>query len=97
MNEPALGSGSISSWKNCRKIRIENFRSLVMEDSIEIKPITLLFGKNGSGKSSFMKAIRFLGKNLFPLKAGATKYQIDDGTDLLNFKEIVLKTIYLKR
>ena len=76
-------------FNNKRKIRIENFRSLVMEEPIEIKPITLLFGKNGSGKSSFMKAIRFLGKNLFPLKAGATNYQIDDNTDLINFKECV--------
>lgn len=91
MNGASLGEGFVPSYKNHRKIRIENFRSLDMEDPIEIKPITLLFGKNGSGKSSFMKAIRFLGKNLFPLKAGATNYQIDNDTDLLNFKEIVCK------
>ena len=35
-----------------------------MDTPIEIRPLTLLFGKNGSGKSSFLKALRFLGQNL---------------------------------
>lgn len=74
-----------------RKIRIKNFRSLVMEEPIEIKPITLLFGKNGSGKSSFLKAIKFLGNNLFPLDLGQTKYKLYHDIDLGDFKQIVFQ------
>lgn len=73
-----------------RKIRIKNFRSLVMEKPIEIKPLTLLFGKNGSGKSSFLKAMSFLGQNLKPEALNRTVYQISDETSLGGFESIVI-------
>lgn len=89
MDEFSLEPAFVSSWKNIRKIRIENFRSLIMKEPIEIKPITLFFGKNGSGKSSFIKAIRFLGANLFPMQRGKTKYMIESEYDLGNFNQII--------
>lgn len=74
-----------------RKIRIKNFRSIVIDNFIEIKPITLFFGKNGSGKSSFIKAIKFLNQNLSPLTTGHTIYDLDHDIDLGNFKEIAFQ------
>ena len=37
------------------KIRIQNFRSLKDTNYIDIKPLTILVGKNSSGKSSFLR------------------------------------------
>ena len=37
------------------RIRLQNFRSLQDTGEIEIKPLTLLVGKNSSGKSSFLR------------------------------------------
>lgn len=62
-----------------------------MEKPIEIRPLTLLFGKNGSGKSSFLKAMSFLGQNLKPEALNRTVYQISDETSLGNFESIVIK------
>lgn len=86
-----LESIGVGGWNNKRKIRIRNFRSIVMDDFIEIRPITLLFGKNGAGKSSFIKAIKFLGNNLFPLTTEQTVYNIDNNINLGSFKEIVFQ------
>lgn len=40
-------------------IRLINFRNIADSGEIELKPLTILVGKNGSGKSSFLR--------LFPL------------------------------
>lgn len=37
------------------KIQIKNFRSIKDSGAIEIKPITVLLGKNSCGKSSFLR------------------------------------------
>ncbi|KIQ17233.1 hypothetical protein RT99_19035 [Flavobacterium sp. MEB061] len=42
------------------KLRIQNFRSLKDTGDIEIKPITILIGKNSSGKSSFLRTFPML-------------------------------------
>ncbi|MDW8851259.1 AAA family ATPase [Flavobacterium sp. MMLR14_040] len=42
------------------KLRIQNFRSLKDTGDIEIKPITVLIGKNSSGKSSFLRTFPML-------------------------------------
>lgn len=80
-----------------RKIRIKNFRSLVMENPIEIRPLTLFFGKNGSGKSSFIKALRFLGQNLTRKALQKSVYQLDEEVFLGDFKEIVNKNDLSKK
>lgn len=43
-----------------QSIRVQNFRVLTDTCQIKIKPITLLFGQNGSGKSTFIESIQFL-------------------------------------
>ncbi len=42
------------------KLRIQNFRSLKDTGDIEIKPITILVGRNSSGKSSFLRTFPML-------------------------------------
>jgi predicted ATPase len=42
------------------KLRIENFRSLKDTKDIEVKPITILVGRNSSGKSSFLRTFPML-------------------------------------
>ncbi|MCR4417584.1 MAG: DUF3696 domain-containing protein [Ignavibacteria bacterium] len=68
-------------------LRIRNFRSF--EDiTIQLKPIVLLFGNNGSGKSSLIKAIRFFFYNLF--NAGYSGFSIDEQNLSFNFEDINL-------
>ena len=38
-----------------RSIQIKNFRSLIDTGNIELKPITVLVGKNSAGKSTFVR------------------------------------------
>jgi len=79
-----------------KKIRIKNFKSL--EDvEIEVKPLTFFFGPNSSGKSSFLKAIMFFSKNLFPLNTGRTIYKLSDDVDLGSFKDIVINNDVTKK
>ena len=42
------------------KIKIKNFRSFKDMDYIDIKPITILIGRNSSGKSSFLRTFPML-------------------------------------
>ena len=42
------------------KIKIKNFRSFRDTDYIDIKPITILIGRNSSGKSSFLRTFPML-------------------------------------
>lgn len=69
-------------------IRIQNFKCL--EDvKIDLSHLTFLFGPNSSGKSSFIKALLFLQKNLFPLNTGKTIFKINEHLDLGSYKDIV--------
>ena len=43
-----------------RAIRLENFMAFADTDWIELLPISLLFGRNSSGKSAFIRALRLL-------------------------------------
>lgn len=42
-----------------KTIRIQNFRSIV-DQTVELDPVTVLIGRSGTGKSNFVQAIRFL-------------------------------------
>lgn|GEM_PF-2946267 len=45
-------------------ISIKNFKSLKEVNNFEIRPLTFIFGKNGSGKSSFLQSLLFLSHNI---------------------------------
>lgn len=42
-----------------REVRIQNYKS-IGQCQVELKPLTLLVGRNGSGKSNFLDALRFV-------------------------------------
>jgi predicted ATPase len=42
-----------------KQIRIQNFRSIV-DQTVDLDPLTVLIGRSGTGKSNFVEAIRFL-------------------------------------
>ncbi len=44
-------------------VRIKNFRSLV-DVAVDLSPVTVLIGRSGTGKSNFVRAIRFLRDSL---------------------------------
>ena len=69
--------------------RVKNFKSL-KDAELEIKPLTLLFGANGSGKSSFLKALKYLKSNLLNIAKGSElKSNLDLDTNLGDYAEIV--------
>lgn len=41
------------------RIRIQNFRSIV-DETVNLEPVTVLIGRSGAGKSNFVQAVRFL-------------------------------------
>jgi predicted ATP-dependent endonuclease of OLD family len=43
-----------------RAIRLENFMAFADTGWIELRPISLLFGRNSSGKSALIRALRLL-------------------------------------
>ena len=42
------------------RIEIENFKGISSRQSIEVRPITLLFGPNSAGKSTILQALHYL-------------------------------------
>lgn len=45
-----------------RDITIEGYRSIASIKELELRPLNILIGANGSGKSNFLGALEFLGK-----------------------------------
>lgn len=56
--------GMRENRKNCRleSVRLKNFKS-VRDQEINLAPLTVLVGKNSSGKSTVLQSILFLGQN----------------------------------
>ncbi len=54
----ATGLGSF-----LKRVKIRNYKSIAHCD-VELGPFTLLVGRNGSGKSNFLDAIRFVADGL---------------------------------
>lgn len=56
------------AWKrnsmSVKAIRLENFMAFADTGWIELRPITLLFGRNSSGKSAIIRALRLLRQTL---------------------------------
>ena len=47
------------------RFRVQNFKSIVDVD-VDLSPVTVLVGRSGTGKSSFVQALRFLRDVLIP-------------------------------
>jgi AAA15 family ATPase/GTPase len=77
-----------------KAIRLENFMAFADTGWIELRPITLLFGRNSSGKSAIIRALRLLRQNILnPTKDRYTlRFNDEYGVTLGDYEE----TIHLK-
>lgn len=77
-----------------KAIRLEKFMAFADTGWIELRPITLLFGRNSSGKSAIIRALRLLRQNI--LKPTEDRYTLrfndEYGVMLGDYKE----TVHLK-
>lgn len=72
-------------------IRLRNFRSLKDTGVINLKPLSLLIGKNSSGKSSFLRFFPLLQQSLEESKHGPLLWYKDKGVDFGDFETTVTK------
>lgn len=72
-----------------KSISLKNFRCFSNTDEIEIKPITLLVGKNSSGKSSFLKFFPLLKQTLGKRHEGVFIWYDPNGVDFKNMGNTV--------
>lgn len=71
-------------------IRLENFMAFEDTDWLELRPITLLFGRNSSGKSAIIRSLLLLRQSLLhPHAESPLTFSSLYGIDLGNFREIV--------
>lgn len=70
--------------------RVQNFMGFEDSGWIELRPITLLFGRNSSGKSALIRALLLLRQSLESEPGGSTLLFVkDDAFDLGDYREIV--------
>ena len=72
-------------------ISFKNFKSFKNEVKFEIKPITLIYGLNGSGKSSILQILQLLKQSLENSNEGILlpKVNSDDSIDLGSYEEFI--------
>ena len=72
-------------------IRLINFRNIGDSTPIELKPLTFFVGKNGAGKSSFLRLFPLLKQSLSEPKRGPLLWYTENGVDFGDFKTTVMK------
>jgi predicted ATPase len=70
------------------KLGLKNFRRLRAVEPIDIKPITILLGKNSSGKSSFLRALPLLKQSILT-RSNAPVLWYGDFVDFGSFQTTV--------
>jgi predicted ATPase len=56
-------------------LRLRNYRSFRREQRIELRPLTLIYGRNNAGKSSLLRALPLLSDSLVPTASGPLELQ----------------------
>lgn len=74
-----------------KKIRIENLRSLSDTGVIDIKPITVLVGKNSIGKSTFLRTFPLLKQTMITNRSEPILWYSPDLVDFGNFNVSLCK------
>jgi predicted ATPase len=70
--------------------RVQNFMGFVDSGWIEIRPLTLLFGRNSSGKSAILRALLLLQQSLeSPPNFGPLLFVDEEGLDFGGYREMV--------
>lgn len=72
-----------------KTISTSNFRSFDQTDDIEIKPLTILVGKNSSGKSSFIRLFPLLKQSMGRQHEGVFIWYDPNGVDFNNMANTV--------
>lgn len=70
-------------------VRLVNFRNIKDSGEIELKPLTIFVGKNGSGKSSLLRLFPLLQQSLSVAKNGPLLWYHEKGVDFGDFKTTV--------
>lgn len=70
-------------------IRLINFRNIADSGEIQLKPLTILVGKNGSGKSSLLRLFPLLQQSLEVAKRGPILWYNEKGVDFGDFNSTV--------
>lgn len=70
--------------------RVQNFMGFINSGWIEIQPLTLLFGRNSSGKSAILRALLLLQQSFnSPPSFGPLLFVDEDGLDFGGYREMV--------
>lgn len=69
--------------------RLENFMAFADTGWIELRPITLLFGRNSSGKSAIIRALRLLRQSLNTPPDSPLRFVDEYGVDVGSYQEAV--------
>ena len=69
-------------------LELENFKSFKGKHSLNLKPITLLFGKNSSGKSAILQCINII-KHTFDKGSGNILVTSDESLDHGSFNDLI--------
>lgn len=73
----------ISSFQPIRRMRLKRFRSLLWAD-VELTNPLFIVGKNGAGKSNFLKALEFLASSMsLPLES---VFQLHGGIETVRYR-----------
>jgi len=88
LDECGISSNVNEAQKKICEIRIDNFKAFGHEQRIPIKPISLIYGSNSSGKSSILQALLILKQSEYPFD-----YLVYDGkhVNLASFKNVIHK------
>ena len=73
------------------QIEIENFKGISSKQTIELKPITLLFGANSAGKSTILHALHYMREVIERKNLDPDQTISGGGIDLGGFKTLVHK------
>ncbi len=69
-------------------IRLQNFMAFEDTGWVELRPITLLFGRNSSGKSALIRALLLLRQSLQPPDDRVFVFSTPYGVDIGGFREM---------
>jgi predicted ATPase len=61
--EPIVEPSPVQGQSSLRRVSIRNYKSIGKADVV-LSPLTILVGRNGSGKSNFLDALRFVADSL---------------------------------
>lgn len=67
-------------------VKLRNFKAFRDEQSIPLAPLTLIFGKNSSGKSSILQSLLFLRQSMGSLASGRPPVFSGDDVDLMSMR-----------